>query len=84
MGTESDGTKTSRRRCGVRSFECQMKRLNERHAGTGIIIVDVMEQMVKLYEPATDDEESAFNVIISEDMSRNDVIEEVLQILQNL
>ena len=63
--------------------ECQRRRLDERHAGTGVK-VDIMEQMFKLYEPAGEDEMNAFNVTISEDMSPHDVVEEVLKILRNL
>jgi len=37
-----------------------------------------------LYEPAGEDEENAYNVEITEDMSREDVIQKILDIANNL
>ena len=37
-----------------------------------------------LCEPATDDEENAFNIIITEDMTIDDVMQKVLDIVQKL
>jgi gluconate kinase len=61
--------------------QCQAQRLHDRHAGTGADM-DVMDKMFRLYEPAGEDEGNAFNVTITEDMSREDVVEEVQKIVQ--
>ena len=39
-----------------------------------------MEEMFKLYEPAGEDEESAFNVTVDTGMSRQDVLKQVRDI----
>ena len=64
--------------------ECLMKRLHERHAGTGVNVAGLFEKMSKVYEPADEDEKNAFNIAITEDMSPDDVIEEVQRIVQDL
>ena len=60
-----------------------MKRLHERHAGTGANM-DVMDNMFKLYKPADEDEQNTFNVTITEDMSPEHVVEEVHKIVRGL
>ena len=54
---------------------CQMKRLAGREGGGGEAL---FEKMLDLYEPAGEDEEGAVNVMISEDMSTDDVLKEVM------
>jgi len=63
--------------------ECQNKRIEARHAGGGMNM-DMMKKIFDLYEPAGEDERNAFNVNITEDMSPDDVIQEVLNILQKM
>ena len=38
----------------------------------------------EMYEPAGEDEENAYNVEITEDMNREDVIQKILKIADNL
>ena len=53
--------------------ECQSKRLENRHASdgdeVGAQMADMMKRFYDLYEPAGDDEENAFNIDITEEMS---------------
>ena len=63
--------------------ECQTKRLEARHHGTGLS-VDFMERMHKLYEPAGCDEKGAYNLTVTEHMTQDDVIDEVQKIVGNL
>ena len=43
-----------------------------------------MEKFYDLYEPAGDDEENAYNINITEDMSIDDVIQEFLKIAEKV
>ena len=52
-----------------------MKRLAGREGGGGEAL---LEKMIELYEPAGEDEEGAVNVMITEDMSMDDVLQEVM------
>ena len=63
--------------------ECQMKRIKGRH-GDSPMLEEFMRVLVKyaeMCEPAGDDEENAFNVTISEDMSKDDVVKKVLEVV---
>ena len=68
--------------------ECQSKRLENRHAGdgdeVGAQMADMMKRFYDLYEPAGDDEENAFNIGITEDMSIEDVVEAVLKTAESI
>ena len=44
----------------------------------------MMEKFYDLYEPAGEDENNAYNIDITEDMSIEDVIEKVLKIVENI
>ena len=46
--------------------------------------MNVLVKYAEMCEPAGDDEENAFNVTISEDMSKDDVVKKVLEIVNNL
>ena len=63
--------------------ESQMKRLKERH---GDILDDkfndTFTKMQEIYEPAGDDEENAYNLIVTDDMSPDDVVQKVIEIVQ--
>ena len=66
--------------------ECQHKRVVKRH-GDGEHskqFVEKMEKYYDLYEPAGEDEENAYNISVTEDMSVEDVIEEILKIAENI
>ena len=65
--------------------ECQMKRLAGRHGdGQGEEFTGYLTKMFEIYEPAENDEENAYNVKVTEDMTPDDVIQKVLEIVQNL
>ena len=53
--------------------------------GTGMDgLVAMMIKFAELYEPAGEDEEGAYNVEITEDMNREDVIQKILEIVDTL
>jgi len=67
------------------SDECNKKRLHSRHGE----VMDNQEEMdemmdlfVKLYESAEEGEENAHNIMVTEDMTPEDVAKEVLNILE--
>ena len=66
--------------------ECQMKRIKGRHGDSNMLeeFMRVLMKYAEMCEPAGDDEENAFNVTISEDMSKDDVVKKVLEIVNNL
>ena len=64
--------------------ECQKKRLKARHGDAIEGLNEVMNNMFDLYEPARDDEKNTFNVVITEDMTPDDVLNKVFQIISNL
>ena len=61
--------------------ECQKERLKERH---GESVGDLMEKMFNLYEPAGEDEENAFNIMIEDNMNADNVIDKVMDIIKTL
>ena len=63
------------------SKECQMKRVKARH-GEDFPFVDMLIKISDLYEPAGAEEENAFNVVINEDDSRDDVLQKIVDILK--
>ena len=68
------------------SRECQKKRvlaMHEKDIGMDGLIA-MMIKFAELYEPAGEDEEGAYNVEITEDMNREDVIQKILEIVDNL
>ena len=65
------------------SKECQKKRVIARHGED--FPETFMELLIKaadLYEPAGAEEENAFNVVITEDDSRDDVLQKIVDILK--
>ena len=67
--------------------ECQGKRLANRHAGdeeVGNMFAESLKKFYDLYEPAGEDEENAFNIDITEDMSIEDVVETVLKTAESI
>ena len=65
------------------THECQRKRLAARHGDTGMK-VNYLDKLFELYEPAGEDETNAFNVTITEDMSQDEVIVKVQELVKNL
>ena len=61
---------------------CQKKRIEARH-GTGDMHT-MLTKIFDLYEPAGEDEEGAYNVTITEDMTPQDVLKEVLAIIAKI
>ena len=65
---------------------CQQKRIEARHTRarggeTSKQVAAVLTKMYGLYEPAGEDEERAYNVSVTEEMTTSDVLQEVLGIL---
>ena len=61
--------------------ECQMHRIKSRHGDSmGGDIINIMLAYFDLCEPAGEDEKNAFNVTITEDMNRDDVMKQILEI----
>ena len=58
-----------------------MHRIKSRHRDSmGGDLVNIMLNFFELCEPAGENEENAFNVTITEDMNRDDVMEKILEI----
>ena len=61
--------------------ECLLKRVAARHpevAGMGI--PPPLARVISEYEPAGDDEENAYDVVVTEGMTKEDVLAEVLKV----
>ena len=64
--------------------ECQKKRVESRHGDSlGEDFLVVLEKYAELCEPAGEDEENAYNLDIDENMTRDDVIKKLLDIVEN-
>ena len=63
--------------------ESQFKRLKGRHGDVlDDNLNDTFTKMQEIYEPAGDDEENAYNLIVTDDMSPTDVVQKVIEIVQ--
>ena len=67
--------------CIENSEICLRISFRERHLENAI---ELMAKMFDLYEPAGEDEEGAFNVAVTEDMSRDDVLKRVLETIAKI
>ena len=63
--------------------ECQKKRLATRH-GEDLDNMSFLFKVFEEFEPAGEDEENAFNITISEDMTKEDVLSKVLEIMAKI
>ena len=63
--------------------ETNHKRLVGRHGDGAEEFNKVFDSMTKMYESAGQDEENAFDLHITEDMTPDDVAQKVLDILEN-
>ena len=63
------------------TMECQKERLRERH-GEGV--GEALEGMFKLFKPAGENEENAYNVTIDKGMSKKEVLKMVLDVVHKL
>ena len=64
---------------------CQKKRLEARHGDDkegGF--ADMLNKMYDSFEPAGEDEEGSYNVTITEDMTPDDVLKNVLEIIAKI
>lgn len=61
--------------------EDQLARINARHGdGEGAQpFIDMLAKLYDLYEPAETDEPNTFGLLVKNDMSRDDVVEQILQ-----
>ena len=65
--------------------DCQKKRLLARHEDPNAEeFVKVLNDIHDLYDSAGDDEENAYNIMITEDMSIDDVMEKVMEIVDKI
>ena len=62
------------------SQEDQAARIKARHGDAGHV-VEMLANMHKMYEPAGDDEPNAIHCLITKDMTRDDVLEKIIQLL---
>ena len=63
------------------SLDMTIKRTLARH-GDAEGVADFVANVYKVYEPAGEDEDNAFNVDIEEDMSKEDVLAKVLKVIR--
>ena len=64
---------------------CQKKRLEHRHGdGMGDDFPETLNKMFDAFEPAGEDEEGAHNVMVDEDMSPDDVLKLVLEVIAKI
>ena len=66
--------------------DCQNTRLLGRHGSeeAGIEAANMMRKLFHMYEPAEKDEENSYNVDITTDMTIDDVMDEIVNILSKL
>ena len=62
--------------------EDQIERLRARH-GDDETFVELLSTTYNLYEPATDDEPNSIHVLLTNDMTRDDVADKILQMVKN-
>ena len=61
-----------------------MKRVTERTPGIGETFLEILYNYAEKCVPAAEDEINAYNVTITEEMTREDVEKTVLEIIQKL
>ena len=67
------------------SKECTFKRMAMRHGEEHMKDMEkVIDSFINMYRKADDDEEGAINVCITEDMSQDDVVQEVLEAIKKM
>merc|ERR1719189_3068624 len=64
------------------SKEDQMTRIRNRH-GDETMFIDMLANSYKVFEPATQDEPNAIAVDITKDMSRDDVVNKILEMVKD-
>ena len=67
------------------STECQLNRVKKRHGDSlGDSMIDMLANYSKLCEPAGADEENAVNITITDEMTPNDVVQEIISIVKKV
>ena len=67
------------------SKSCQKKRVEQRHGDRmGSDFPDTLNKIFDTFEPAGEDEAGAHNVMVNEDMSPDDVLEKVLEVIAKI
>lgn len=64
------------------SKEDQMDRVTARH-GDDMHAINMLKKMYDLYEPATENEPNAINLVVTKDMSRDDVVEKIIRMVND-
>ena len=62
------------------SMDCQRKRILDRHGEVSKELLDIYVKAAQIHEPAGADEENTFSLEITENDSRQDVLQRVLDI----
>ena len=64
---------------------CIKKRLEERHGDTlNDALMGMLLKVADMCEPAGSDEKNAYNVYITEDMTPDDVVQEITSIIEKM
>ena len=63
-------------------FHIQAKRIKERHGEESQGAIEIMMKLHKLYEKPGEDEKNTYNIDITEEMTKKDVLDKVLEILK--
>ena len=63
------------------SKEDQMVRLMKRHGEAGASKIDLLTKMYDLFEPVAEDEENTISIQVTNDMSREEVVQKILDSL---
>ena len=66
--------------------EATRKRLNKRHGETeeGLIMTDFLMKVNSFYELKSADEENTYDVIVTNEMTPNDVVQKMMEIINEL
>ena len=64
------------------SKDDQLARLKARH-GEANDMFEMLGKMYDIFEPAGDDEPNAIHVLITKEMTRDDVVEKILRLLKD-
>ena len=65
--------------------DCQIKRVKNRHVDSlGEEFINILVKYAEQCQPAAIDEENAYNVNITEEMTPKDVMEKIIEIVQKL
>merc|ERR1712062_292364 len=65
------------------SKEDQMERIVKRHGDANENLIEKMTMCHNVFEPAEDDEKNAIHCLITKDMTRDEVVEKIVQLLKD-